>query len=63
MPHRVIIAYAIIVLMAAAGIALFLHLSREWRAHRRDYISSERSRRAKAQERRRAARDALRTRT
>lgn len=52
MPTRVIIAYAILAAMAAAGLALFLHLSREWRMHRRAYISSERSRRAKAHARR-----------
>jgi hypothetical protein len=60
MPHRVIIAYTIIVLMGAAGLALFLHLSREWREHRRAYMRSERSRRAKVQARRGAAQDALR---
>ena len=61
MPHRVIIAYAIIVVMAAAGLALFLHFSREWRGYRRAYIRSERSRRAKAHTRRLAARAAARS--
>jgi uncharacterized protein HemY len=60
MPHRILVAYIIIAVMAAVGLALFFHLSREWRAHRRDYMDSERTRRAKTQARRRAERDALR---
>ncbi|HEX5182129.1 MAG TPA: hypothetical protein VFW19_03145 [Allosphingosinicella sp.] len=60
MPNRVIAAYAIIAVMAALGIALLLYLSREWRKHRRAYWRSGRSRRARAQARRIAERDALR---
>ena len=58
--NRVIVAYAILLVMALAGIALFLYFSREWRGYRRASIRAERSRRAKAQARRLAARDALR---
>ena len=54
------IAYAILAVMVAAGIALFFYLSREWREDRRISIRHERSRRAKAQARRIADRDAVR---
>ena len=60
MADRVIAAYALMALMAASGIALFLYLSRYWRADRRASIRGERSRRAKAQARRMADEAALR---
>ena len=63
MPDRVIAAYVIIAVMAAAGIVLFLYLSRGWRADRRASIRHERSRRAKAQERRFADQDGLNARS